>query len=134
MLVVLVTYAAKGKLDDHIQSVHDKKKPFKCTTCEKHFAKKDNLKTHVKRIHEGKKTMFSCTICDTSFERKDRLKNHVATVHEGNLGINAQPSCDTVYYENQTVTKDMVETSQKHSKFPEEFLNRKFMNIYLKNN
>ena len=102
------SYAAKGKLDDHIRSVHDKKKSFKCTTCEKHFAKKDNLKTHVKRIHEGKKTMFSCTIGETSFERKNRLKNHVAKVHEGNLGITAQPSCDTVYHENQTVTEDAL--------------------------
>ena len=59
-------------------------------------------------MKERKQCFLVCTICETSFERKDRLKNHVAKVHEGNLGINAQPSCDTVYHENQTVTEDAL--------------------------
>ena len=59
----------------------DKLKSNKCSKCDLSFAKKHNLKVHIRTVHEGQKP-FKCTICDASFARSGNLKKHVATVHE----------------------------------------------------
>ena len=41
----------------------------------------ESLKTGVDSVHEGKKP-FQCSTCDASFARKSHLKGHIASVHE----------------------------------------------------
>ena len=46
------------------------------------FVTEDSLKTHVYKVHNGKKTLFPCTYCVLGFQTKDSIKTHVERVHE----------------------------------------------------
>ena len=70
-----------GQLKRHISSVHERERPFKCDICEATFAGKNNVVIHIARIHEGKNP-FSCNICKATFKTHKGLKEHCATVHE----------------------------------------------------
>jgi uncharacterized Zn-finger protein len=39
------------------------------------------MKKHVETVHEGKKP-FKCTICNSCYTRKTTLNKHMKTVHE----------------------------------------------------
>ena len=60
----------------HIESVHEKKKPFKCSICEYSSSSKFNLKKHTESVHEGKQP-HKCSLCDKSFSEKGNLKKHI---------------------------------------------------------
>ena len=60
----------------HIESVHEKKKPFKCSICEYSSSSKYNLKKHTESVHEGKQP-HKCSLCDKSFSEKGNLKKHI---------------------------------------------------------
>ena len=79
----------------HIDSVHERKKPFKCNICDASFAVKGNLKKHLASVHEGKKP-FTCNFCDTSFREKGSLKKHTASVHERKKPFKCSV-CDTSF-------------------------------------
>ena len=53
-------------LNEHIASVHEGKKPFKCDKCESCFNLKKDLNVHVASVHEGNKP-FQCKMCDVQF-------------------------------------------------------------------
>ena len=59
---------------------------FMCQYCQKYFARKEILKTHIQSIHEGK--TFQCQHCEYKVTRKYTLKKHIFTVH-------TQWSCQT---------------------------------------
>ena len=46
------------------------------------FGKKSYLKNHIATVHEGKKK-FKCEICGTKFKTYHGMKGHIATIHEG---------------------------------------------------
>ena len=41
-------------MKQHVASVHEGKKPFKCDNCDYSCSQKGNLKTHVQSVHDGK--------------------------------------------------------------------------------
>ena len=43
----------------HNESVHEGKKPHKCSTC----SRNSDLKKHTESVHDGKKSHW-CSICD----------------------------------------------------------------------
>jgi len=43
-------------MNQHVKSVHEKQKPFRCQICKKDFASNDNMKFHLKKCTWGKKT------------------------------------------------------------------------------
>ena len=45
------SFAAKGTLNIHIESVHEDKKAFKCNACVKSFAQKIALNRHCASFH-----------------------------------------------------------------------------------
>ena len=49
------SFAQKPDLKEHMESIHEGKKPFLCSTCDAIFTQKPDLKEHMELIHEGKK-------------------------------------------------------------------------------
>ena len=76
-----VMLALHQRIKNHTDSVHERKKPFKCNICDTTFTQKGVMKQHVVSVHEGKKP-FQCTICDASFGRRETLNRHVGTIHK----------------------------------------------------
>jgi hypothetical protein len=51
--------SGEGNLNEHIESVHKEKKPFKCNNSGKAFSQKSHLNGHIESVHKGKKP-FKC--------------------------------------------------------------------------
>ena len=66
----------KKALKRHIDTAHQRKKPFQCKVCDAIFTANHRLKSHIDSIHENKKP-YKCNICDTSFAYKHQLNTHV---------------------------------------------------------
>ena len=80
MQALLVSYEEqKSDLKQHVNSVHDKLKPFNCSICSQQFSQKGHLNVHVKKVHE--KLKQGCPHCDKSFHQ-NYLKAHILAVHE----------------------------------------------------
>ena len=41
-------------MTDHVSSVHEVEKPFKCEACKAKFTEKSKINYHVCTVHEGK--------------------------------------------------------------------------------
>ena len=66
-------------LQKHLSSTHDEKK-FQCPICQKKFAKKFNMKLHRETVHEKKKP-FKCSECAYATGLSWNLKTHERHVH-----------------------------------------------------
>ena len=75
------TFKTNQNLKKHIRSIHEGKS-FKCKSCDATFTQKERLNRHVALNHEGEKP-FKCNICDASFTQKGKMNGHIAEVHEG---------------------------------------------------
>lgn len=62
-------------------------KLFPCNKCNKKFSRSDNVKRHLKSVHNSqhRKKLFSCSKCDKKFTRSDIVDNHIKRVHTGDL-------------------------------------------------
>ena len=57
-------------------------KAYKCEYCAKSFGEKQNLKRHLKSIHENENRKdFSCSVCNKKFYYNSNLKNHTQEFH-----------------------------------------------------
>ena len=52
---------------------------FMCQYCQKYFARKEILKTHIQSIHEGR--IFQCKFCEYKATHKGDLKRHIQSIH-----------------------------------------------------
>ena len=75
------SFCQQLKLKKHIQTVHEKLRPFKCEHCQRSFGDKGDLTRHVKIVHDEVRP-FSCELCKKTFGTKRQLKPHIGTVHE----------------------------------------------------
>ena len=82
-------------VQQHIENIHEGKKPFGCTICNARFALKADANRHIDIIHGGNKP-FTCSICDYKFSHRGHLNRHIkkhngVKQHEGkNPEINEQ--------------------------------------------
>ena len=68
----------------HKSRVHGnqiEEKRYLCEFCQKPFSRKDNMKNHIKAVHNAIKDLY-CDKCPLAFSRVDNLKKHLLTVHE----------------------------------------------------
>ena len=70
-------------------SVHEGKKPHKCSICDYSFGKKGKLKRHIQSVHEKNKP-HKCSICDYTASHIGNLRKHIKSVHEEKTHIDAQ--------------------------------------------
>ena len=47
--------SVSNDMNKHVESVHERKKPSKCNTCDFTFSQKGHMKSHVASVHEEKK-------------------------------------------------------------------------------
>ena len=69
-----------SSLSQHIKMVHEKERPFVCSTCGSSFGTKQKLKIHMNR-HTGTKTHL-CKYCDFKAVESSGLNRHIRAVHE----------------------------------------------------
>ena len=70
-------FSTSGNLRNHIMTIHQNYRPFKCTFpgCQKKYSIESRLQVHI-RTHTGTKP-FICQICNKSFNEKGNLKTHL---------------------------------------------------------
>ena len=62
--------------------MHEKIKAYQCEYCDKNFGEKQNLKSHLKSVHENENRKdFSCNVCDKKFLYNSNLKRHILQFH-----------------------------------------------------
>ena len=81
-----------SKLQRHIDSVHEARKPFVCKEagCDFSCKRKDGLQRHMSSKHAAKRDAFACPYttsdnpedaCLSTFPNKDQLRKHIARAH-----------------------------------------------------
>ena len=72
-------------IKEHIDSVHEGPKQFRCKICASRFSRKSSLNKHFREFHsQGKEKVHICDICNKRFDDTSKLKNHIAYIHENN--------------------------------------------------
>ena len=62
-------FSLQSHMNKHVESVHERKKPFNCDySC----SQKSKMNKHVVSVHEGEKP-FECDICDYSCSLKSKM-------------------------------------------------------------
>ena len=83
-------FSSEDNLKSHIKSVHEEKKSVKCSLCELNFAGTENLAKHNEFVHE-REFLFKCFVCDELYGSKDGFLTHVLKTHHN------EKSCKTKY-------------------------------------
>ena len=73
--------ATNANLKNHINVVHEGKKPSKCLICDSIGTSKPGMK-YIDAIHKEKKP-YKCSICNYSCTTKGSLKIHIDAIYEG---------------------------------------------------
>ena len=71
-------------LKRHASSVHAKKKNYTCDICNKVYIRKSHLTEHVEISHIERKRKFKCHSCERQFSLKISLNFHIKTIHNSN--------------------------------------------------
>jgi len=74
-------FGTAGNLTKHVRTVHEKRKDHVCPQCAAAFGAADSLTVHVRTVHEKRKDHV-CPQCAAAFGAADGLTVHVRTVHE----------------------------------------------------
>jgi Zinc finger, C2H2 type len=86
----------KQKLQQHIETVHEKKTRFNCPHCSKAFYRKDGLHNHIAQRHTftnddttNSNRPFECDVdnCGMFFKTKNELKKHQRAVHSSEFPL-----------------------------------------------
>ena len=64
----------------HVESVHEKLRPFTCEKCQKSFGKKCLMNDHIQRVHSEIRP-YKCDICDKNFAIQKALDAHKRKLH-----------------------------------------------------
>ena len=109
-------FSRKPNLLRHVESVHERKRPFVCTICNHEFAHKNDLKRHTIVVHEEKKPhkkqKYGCNSCEKSFSTKSNLNKHVKEVHNINQCVE-QLKTKMQKYTNDSTTKKSMSIGEK---------------------
>ncbi|XP_060528160.1 zinc finger protein 236-like isoform X2 [Cylas formicarius] len=76
-------YASKDVLRKHKKKVHGQNKKFPCIKCDKGYDNLEELNRHIK-LHTGYRP-FACQYCPNSFTEEQNLKTHVKRIHQKSM-------------------------------------------------
>ena len=66
------------------------KNPYKCEICPEDFSLKNELKDHIKRVHEKVRIECSVEKCDKTFLYKAEIRRHIKKFHVDHKPHNCQ--------------------------------------------
>ena len=121
------TFSTMGNLRNHIMTIHQNLKPYKCPFpgCKKQYSIQSRLQVHY-RIHIGKKP-YICSFCSKGFNEKGNLKTH-ERFHSEKRPFKCN-LCSKTYKTNGHL-KDHIEIQHmKIRKFACHFCDKKFGRI-----
>ncbi len=103
---------------------------FKCLHCGKRLANEQNLRTHMKKVHEieGSGNVFAsfkCSQCGKRLANKQNLERHIKDVHE----TNRCPHCTETFKEKEELEAHKIIHREKYKHWCE-ICNRGFYNFY----
>ena len=76
-----LAFRSNTKLLNHIEAVHEKKKPYSCQIYSATFGWNQSLYRHTRAVHDDNNGNFVCGICKTAFLTKNHLLRHSGKVH-----------------------------------------------------
>ena len=101
-------------------------KPHPCPHCEKHFTRTDNLATHIKTVHEGRR-YEECPICHITFSQPYMRKKHIESVHEGKkLLLCPREGCDKSFFRQSSLNKHINYVHEGKKPYPCDFCDLAF--------
>ncbi len=100
-------FCTKFGLTQHISAIHDREQRFHCTRCDRRFAHKHNLKTHMNR-HNGHRP-YACNVCEKTFYDSSTLNVHTKSVHSGTNAFVCN-ICEKTFNRNGNLKIHMVRT------------------------
>lgn len=82
-------FEKRANLNRHIRRIYENITPFQCRACEERFPDNSSLRAHITSVHEGKKLfkstdcnkLFQCTTCGIGFTLKGSLNKHMVKIH-----------------------------------------------------
>ncbi len=94
---------------EHIKTVHENDRPYKCTECSKAFGTEHCMRNHILQVHRRMK----CKICDKEICSKFWYKRHMSKVH----GVVPEDShqCDFCTAVFDTVKAKAAHMKKQHS-------------------
>ncbi|XP_049709516.1 PR domain zinc finger protein 14 [Elephas maximus indicus] len=69
------SFEKRDRLRIHVLHVHEKHRPYKCSTCGKCFSQSSSLNKHM-RIHSGERP-YQCVYCTKTFTASSILRTHI---------------------------------------------------------
>lgn len=88
---------------------HTNEKPFSCHVCNRRFAQKGNLNTHLANVHSSHK-QFICDICSKQFAQRKTLDKH-------QIKCGKPSGEESLLHMNYPRQKEYTLSNQFHSKF-----------------
>ena len=74
-------FTSEFSLKVHVNAIHCGKF-FQCELCESRFSLKCHLKRHIAKVHDDNQEEISCVKCNKLLKGRDNLKDHIKNVHE----------------------------------------------------
>ena len=81
-------FTRKNDVKRHMKLIHEKPRNFQCEECHKYFLTEDNLKTHL----EKHSRQLVCRKCDHVFGKRTYYENHIKYVHPDGGGREGEDS------------------------------------------
>ena len=88
-----------------------------CNLCKKTFTAKNNLKRHIKHIHENPQ-QFKCNICSKRFNWPHDLKNHMRITHDKSPPPPLQCQDCEASFRNTKILRRHIKSNHPHSNPP----------------
>ena len=110
------------KFDNQIKTKAKAVRKYKCGLCDKAYTQSNNLKLHIKYIHEGLKPQhkYKCDMCDKAYTQAHSLKSHVQSVHKGLKPQYKCDSCDKTFTQSHSLKSHVQSVHNSANSFEQQ--------------